>query len=143
MTAALVAITLTIAIMTTGVGFAQGTGGKAEPGKTSPGLRVKSVITPRPVTADPPVQAEAGDPAANLAERAATAAPRIFRIGIVPRGETGAFLRALEPFRAGIEDIIFPPPFSFFEGTIDELRVNTHDCVSSGGCPCPSDRRCR
>ncbi len=131
MTAVLVAITLTIGIVTTGVGFAQGTVGKSETGKTTPGPRVKSAITRRPVIADPSVQAEAGDPAANLAERAATAALRTFRIGIVPRGETGAFLRALEPFRAGIAETLGRPveilPFSNFTAMIDAQALHRLD----------------
>ena len=129
--AALAAVTLTIGILTTGVGFAQGTGGTAEPRGTMPGLRVKSVITPRPVIADPPVQAEADGTVANPAEEAARAALRTFRIGIVPRGEAGAFLRTLEPFRTGIAETLGRPveilPFANFTAMIDAQALHRLD----------------
>jgi phosphonate transport system substrate-binding protein len=62
---------------------------------------------------------------------AGTAGPRAFRIGMVPRGETGAFLRALEPFRAGIAEPLGRPaeilPFSNFTAMIDAQALNRID----------------
>ncbi len=114
--------TLTLAA---GSGFAQEAAGGSEPGKSTPGLRVKSVIMPKPVIVDPSrrkANAGAGDPAGSPGG-AAIAAPRTFRIGIVPRGETVAFLRALEPFRAGIAETLHRPaeilPFADFTAMID------------------------
>jgi len=127
---------LAFGILTIGVGLAQETAGETEVGKPTPGLRIKSVIMPKPVIVDPaPGQTEAnaeiGDPAAGPAGEASMAGLRSFRIGIVPRGETGAFLRALEPFRAAIAEMLGRPveilPFSDFIAMIDAQALHRID----------------
>ncbi len=116
------AVTLVIITLTTGFGHAQDTAGETGPDKSTPGLRVKSVIMPKPVIVDP---------ADSPARKANIAAPRTFRIGIVPRGETGAFLRALEPFRAGIAQTLRRPaeilPFANFTAMIDAQMLRRID----------------
>ncbi|MDH3195105.1 MAG: hypothetical protein OEL78_02185, partial [Hyphomicrobiales bacterium] len=47
------AATLVILTLTTGAGLAQEAAGEAEPSESEPGLRVKSVILPGAVSADP------------------------------------------------------------------------------------------
>ena len=118
----LVALAATLVTLTTGAGLAQEAAGETEPSESEPGLRVKSVIMPRAVIADP---------ADNPAGEAGATAPRIFRIGIVPRGETGAFLRALQPFRAGIAETLGRPaeilPFLNFTAMIDAQALHRID----------------
>jgi phosphonate transport system substrate-binding protein len=67
-------------------------------------------------------QSGVGKPASGL---------RSFRIGIVPRGETGAFLRALEPFRVAIAKTLGRPaeilPFSDFTAMIDAQALHRID----------------
>ena len=115
-------VALTIGILTTGVGLAQETAGETMPSESEPGLRVKSVIMPGAVIADP---------ADSRTGEAGIAGPRTFRIGIVPGGETGAFLRALEPFRAGIAETLRRPaeilPFSNFTAMIDAQALHRID----------------
>ena len=136
---ALAAAFVTMALPT-GVGLAQDSGDETEAGESTPGLRLKSVIMPEPVIVDPaPEQAEvnAGTGAGtdDLADRpageAAPAAPRTFRIGIVPRGDTGAFLHALEPFRAAVAETLGRPaeilPLSNFTALIDAQALHRID----------------
>jgi phosphonate transport system substrate-binding protein len=122
--------------MATGIGLAQETGGEAEAGEPAPGLRVKSVIMPKSVIVDPsPGKADAdtgpGDPVGGPAAETVNATPRTFRIGIVPRGETGAFLHALEPFRDGIAETLGRPAeilaFSNFTAMIDAQALHRID----------------
>lgn len=123
-------------ILATGIGHAQDAAGETERNESTPGLRVKSVIMPKTVIVDPsPAQANTGagtgDPANDPTVGAVIAGPRTFRIGIVPRGETGAFLRALEPFRAGIADTLGRPAeilaFADFTAMIDAQMLRRID----------------
>ena len=136
----LVALAATLVTLTIGAGLAQQAAGETEPRESAPGLRVKSVIVPKPVIVGP-----AGSPAGE----AAITAPRTFRIGIVPRGETGAFLRALEPFRAGIAETLGRPAeilaFSNFTALIDAQALRRIDlgfysasayALADGACSC-------
>ena len=138
----LIALAAAVAIptLTTGVGFAQEAADGTGAGGSAPGLRVKSVIMPSPVIVDPtPGQTQAnaeaetktGGPADSPAGEAGIAAPRTFRIGIVPRGETGVFLRALEPFRDGMAEALGRPAeilaFSNFTAMINAQALHRID----------------
>ncbi len=120
------AIALATAILAAGAAGAQQSAGDTATGESSPGLRLKSVIMPPPATGDPsPRQGDGRDAtgAGSAAGTAAVAAPRSFRIGIVPRGEADAFLRALKPLRAGIAETLRRPAeilaFADFTALVD------------------------
>ena len=108
---AILAGILAAMVLMPGSGCAQEAAGESEPAGKTPSLHVETVIMPKAVIVETePEQpagtvetnAKPGDPADGPDGEAERAAPRTFRIGIVPRGNTGAFLRTLEPFRAGI-----------------------------------------
>jgi phosphonate transport system substrate-binding protein len=133
---AALAAAFVVMVLAASAGLAQDTAGEAGAGKSAPGLRTKSVIVPKTVIVEPSVgqtkaNAQSGDPADNTAVEVIAAAPRSFRVGIVPRGETAAFLRTLEPFRAAIAKTLGRPaeilPFSNFTALIDAQALHRID----------------